>query len=120
MEKQPGQFDEGEETVREDQIDEESGRRLHKTVDTENAAENVEEVREVVAPNHGGAIKETLGRVLSRATSRSSYNPGPAPDGGYAAWAACKSLPWPPNSSGLSRRTSNTPSPQVSAGTSPS
>ena len=31
-----------------------------------------------------------LGRVLSRITSRSSYDPGPPPDGGWVAWSQCE------------------------------
>lgn len=31
-----------------------------------------------------------VGRVLSRVTSRSSYDPGPPPDGGLVAWTQCK------------------------------
>lgn len=39
------------------------------------------------------AMQGPLGRVLSRITTRSSYDPGPPPDGGWLAWSQCKSAP---------------------------
>lgn len=31
-----------------------------------------------------------LGRVVNRVVSRSSYDPGPPPDGGWLVWTRCK------------------------------
>lgn len=38
------------------------------------------------APGVAGAVS----RVLSRISTKSTLNPGPPPDGGKAAWIACK------------------------------
>ena len=35
-----------------------------------------------------GGLGRVVGRVLSRSTTKSSWNPGPPPDGGVKAWTA--------------------------------
>ena len=42
---------------------------------------------------HDDDPQGVLGRALSRATSRSSIDPGPPPDGGWLAWSQCTWLP---------------------------
>lgn len=46
--------------------------------------------REKNAPSRapGGGIAGVLERVVSRASTKSSWNPGPPPDGGLKAWTA--------------------------------
>lgn len=38
----------------------------------------------------GVASQSIISRALSRLTSRSSFDPGPPPDGGWVAWSQCK------------------------------
>lgn len=40
------------------------------------------------APRPSGGIVGVLDRVVSRASTKSSWNPGPPPDGGVKAWTA--------------------------------
>lgn len=44
------------------------------------------DVLDTEAPGVAGAVN----RVLSRISTKSTLNPGPPPDGGKAAWIACK------------------------------
>lgn len=55
--------------------------------DGEAGDEDEVEVEEVIGEEH----PSVLDRVLSRVTSKSSYDPGPPPDGGWLAWTQCKS-----------------------------
>lgn len=41
----------------------------------------------------GGVVAKVLSRVLTRASTKSHWDPGPPPDGGLKAWAAGKPLP---------------------------
>lgn len=43
---------------------------------------------QLLDPDAGGVVG-TLGRVLSRISTNAGPNPGPAPNGGRAAWLAC-------------------------------
>ncbi|PWI76356.1 MFS monocarboxylate transporter [Purpureocillium lilacinum] len=53
--------------------------------DGEAGDEDEVEVEEVIGEEH----PSVLDRVLSRVTSKSSYDPGPPPDGGWLAWTQC-------------------------------
>lgn len=55
-----------------------------RTADNGDDGEEDEDEDEDDTANQGIAT-----RVLSRLTSRSSYDPGPPPDGGRAAWSQC-------------------------------
>lgn len=49
-------------------------------------------------PNGGddnGVLSRAISRVLTKASTKSSWNPGPPPDGGLQAWTAGKLDPAP-------------------------
>ncbi|KAL1859020.1 hypothetical protein Daus18300_009658 [Diaporthe australafricana] len=60
---------------------------LHES-DFEDSGGHAPVVDEESAGRESGAVSGLAARVLSRTTSRSSFNPGPPPDGGLKAWTA--------------------------------
>ncbi|KAK8069599.1 MFS monocarboxylate transporter [Apiospora phragmitis] len=57
---------------------------------TQDANENWRvEPEPAVLDTEASGVAGTMNRVLSRISTKSSWNPGPPPDGGKAAWLAC-------------------------------
>ncbi|KAK8045179.1 aspyridones efflux protein apdF [Apiospora rasikravindrae] len=57
---------------------------------TQNAHENWQiEPEPAILDTEASGIAGTMNRVLSRISTKSSWNPGAPPDGGKAAWLAC-------------------------------